>query len=94
MASGVAKVDVSTHWVSRFFARNSAHLISKWTTGIDHNCHKADSKERYSQYFQYLHGKIQEYEVEAKNVYNMDEKGFMLGTTGCSKRVFSKRLWQ
>jgi hypothetical protein len=27
-------------------------------------------------------------------VYNMDEKGFMLGTTGRSKRVFSKRLWQ
>jgi hypothetical protein len=37
---------------------------------------------------------MQEYEVEAENVYNIDEKGFMLGTTGRFKRVFSKRLWQ
>jgi hypothetical protein len=91
---GVAKVDVSARWFSRFFARNSANLTSKWTTGIDCNRYKADSRETYSQYFQYLHKGMQEYEVEAENVYNMNEKGFMLGTTGCSKRVFSKRLWQ
>jgi hypothetical protein len=34
---------------------------------------------------------MQEYEVEAENVYNMDEKGFMIGTIGRAKRVFSKQ---
>jgi hypothetical protein len=37
---------------------------------------------------------MQEYEVEAKNMYNIDKKGFILGTTGRSKRVFSKKIWQ
>jgi hypothetical protein len=36
---------------------------------------------------------MHEYEVEAENVYNIDKKGFILGTTGRSKRAFSKRLW-
>jgi hypothetical protein len=51
LASVVAKVDVSACWVMRFFARNPHHLTSKWTIGIDCNCHKAESKERYCQYF-------------------------------------------
>jgi hypothetical protein len=36
---------------------------------------------------------MQEYEVEAGNVYNMDEKGFMLSTIGCSKRIFFRQSW-
>jgi hypothetical protein len=27
-------------------------------------------------------------------MYNMDEKGFLIGITGRSKRVFSKRMWE
>jgi hypothetical protein len=36
---------------------------------------------------------MQEYEVEAENVYNMDEKDFMIGIFRRSKRVFSKQSW-
>jgi hypothetical protein len=90
MAFEVAKTKVSERWVLRFLTRNSAHLSSKWTTGIDCNCHKADSEERYRQYFEYLHSKMREYKVAAENVYNMDKKGFMIGTTARSSHVFSK----
>jgi hypothetical protein len=34
------------------------------------------------------------YNVDAENIYNMDEKGFLIGTTARSKRVFSKAIWQ
>jgi hypothetical protein len=94
MASEVAKTKVSERWEGFFFTRNSTHLSSKWTTGIDCNPHIADSEKRYRQYFEYLHSKMQEYEVEAENVYNMDEKCFTIGTTACSKCMFSKQLWQ
>jgi hypothetical protein len=60
---------------------------------MDSNRHKADSYEKYKLYFNLLHSKMQEYEVEAENVYNTDEKGFMIGTIGRSKRVFSKQSW-
>jgi hypothetical protein len=45
-------------------------------------------------YFELLHHKIVQYEVEPCNTYNMDEKGFMIGITGRSKRVFSRLQWE
>jgi hypothetical protein len=92
IASEVAKTQVAERWVTRFLDCNSTHLISKWTTRIDRNCHKAVSKAIYCEYFEYIHEKMQEYNVEAKNVYKMDEKGFLLSTTVRSNCVFSKRL--
>jgi hypothetical protein len=36
---------------------------------------------------------MREYDVDARNTYNMDEKGFFIGITNRTKRVFSKALW-
>jgi hypothetical protein len=57
---------------------------------MDNSHHKADSGRKYSLYFDLLHEKIEQYQVEACHIYNMDEKGFMPGVVGCSKRIFSK----
>ena len=29
-----------------------------------------------------------------ENTYNMDKKGFMIGTTARTKHVFSRRMWE
>ena len=42
-ASAVAQEAVSESWVTRFINRHSIHLISQWATGMDSNCHQADS---------------------------------------------------
>jgi hypothetical protein len=81
-------------WIPRFLDCTKDKLLPEWTTGLDSNCFRADSYNKYKLYFNLLHGEMQEYEVEAGNVYNMDEKGFMLGTIGCSKRVFSRQSWK
>jgi hypothetical protein len=80
-------------WISRFLDCNKDNLLPKWTTGLDSNCFRAESYNKYKLYFNLFHGKMQEYEVEAGNVYNMDEKGFMLSTIGCSKRIFFRQSW-
>jgi hypothetical protein len=79
--SVVAKKEVGKSWVLRFLNRHKDTLLPKWSTGMDSNRHKADSYERYKLSFNLLHSKMQEYEGEAENVYNMDEKGFMIGVT-------------
>jgi hypothetical protein len=61
---------------------------------LDSNRFRADSYNKYKLYFNPLHEKMQEYEVEAGNVYNVNEKDFMLGTIGRSKRVFSRQSWE
>jgi hypothetical protein len=45
-------------------------------------------------YFDLLHSKMTEYNVQPHNIVNMDEKGFQIGVLSCSKRVFSRELWE
>jgi hypothetical protein len=93
-ASHVAKKPIGEGWVSRFIKRNEAHLISHWTNGMDRVRHEADLEVKYKYHFTLLHSKMEEYNVLAENTYNMDEKGFMIGVIGRSKRVFSKELYE
>jgi hypothetical protein len=61
---------------------------------MDYNRHVADSEERYRKYFELLHSRIRQYNVEAENIHNMDKKGFLVDIIGCSKHVFSKAVWE
>jgi hypothetical protein len=69
-------------------------LISKWTTGMDNSRYKADSERKYSLYFDLICEKIGQCHIKARHMYNMDEKGFMLGVVGRSKRIFSKASYK
>jgi hypothetical protein len=86
-------LEVSESWVTRFLHRHADKLTIKWSTGIDRDRHQADSQERYKLCFDMLHSKMREYDVDARNTYNMDEKGFFVGITTRSKRVFTKAIW-
>lgn len=93
-ASSIAGRPVSETWVTRFLNRNSDKLISHWATSMDRVRHKADSLIKHELYFQLLHETITEYEIEPRNTYNMDEKGFLIGVVGRSKRVFDRHAWE
>jgi hypothetical protein len=93
-ASDIAKKELGKGWVDRYIKRYDVHLISRWATGIDRSRHQADSQSKYSLYFELLRSKLSQYDIEPCNMYNMDEKGFMLGVLTRSKRVFSKRLYE
>jgi len=61
---------------------------------MDSNRHKADSADKYRLYFSLLHSKIDQYHIDPRQIYNMDEKGFLIGIVGRSKRIFSRRMWE
>ena len=61
---------------------------------MNRNRHQADSGDKYALYFKYLHEKMAEYHIQQQHTYNMDEKGFLIGITSRSKRVFSRRMWE
>jgi hypothetical protein len=60
---------------------------------MDRNHHKADSKEKYEAYFNLIHSKMEEYNIDGRHVYNMDETGFLIGVNSRSKRAFSKQSY-
>jgi hypothetical protein len=89
-ATPLCKWEPSESWITRLLRRHKDTLITAWTTPMETGRHKADSGAKYSQYFELLHHKIAEYDLQPENTYNMDEKGFMIGVCGRSKRVFDK----
>ena len=94
LASSLLGREVLESWVSRFLHRNSSHLISRWQRPMDQKRHKADSATKYRLYFELLHNKMKEYNIQPSHIFNMDEKGFLLGILGRSKRIFSKRQYE
>jgi hypothetical protein len=93
-ASYISKKELGKGWVDRYIERHQVDLTSRWTTGIDRERHQADSQSKYSLYFELLRSKLSQYDIEPCNMYNMDEKGCMLGILTRSKRVFSRRLYE
>ena len=89
----LASWEPSDSWVTRFLHRNSDTLLTAWSTPMETSRHLADSGAKYSKYFELLHQKMTDYDILPENTYNMDEKGFMIGVTGKSKRVFDKLLY-
>ncbi|EME84556.1 uncharacterized protein MYCFIDRAFT_133522 [Pseudocercospora fijiensis CIRAD86] len=81
-------------WLSRFVKRWPRAIQSKYLLPIDSARKKADSLWSYSEYFGHLQQKMQQYEVEPENMYNVDEKGFMISTMKKQKRVFIKEAYE
>ncbi|EOA85995.1 uncharacterized protein SETTUDRAFT_76799, partial [Exserohilum turcica Et28A] len=79
--ANIAKRQPSNSWVTRFLRRNREKIITRNTAGIDQNCKKADDFKDYYNYFRLLHDYIEKYDIQPQNIYNMDEKGFLLGVT-------------
>ena len=93
-ASSLAGRRVGVGWVYRFHHRHEDALVFKNSKPMDRERHLADSYTKYQDYFTYLERKLQEYQVPADQTYNMDEKGFAMGTMNGSKRFFSRKLWE
>ena len=79
-------------WVSRFVDRHRSELASGYLNNLDLERHQADQVNSYKAYYTTVNQKIEEYEITEDNIYNMDEKGFLLGRLNKVRRIFSKDL--
>jgi hypothetical protein len=61
---------------------------------MDRERHLADNKCKYELYFNLLHSKMQEHEIEERNTYNIDKKGFFVSIAHRRKRIFSKAVYK
>ena len=91
-ATPLCRWEPSYSWVTRLLKRYPDTLTTAWTTTMDTDRHDADNSESDRAYFELLHTRMTEFDVLLENTYNMDEKGFMIGVLGKTKRVFDKVL--
>ena len=92
-ASTLAGKGVSLRWVSRFLQRFKNELVLKATTSLNRNRYQADSGYKYELYFKFWHSKMEEYGIDPGQIYNMDEKGLLMGRTTRTHRVFNRAMW-
>jgi hypothetical protein len=90
----ISRKEPGKNWASRFLKRHENDLVYRYTTGIDSARKRADSAFKYTLYFELLAKKIDEYNIQPSNIYNMDEKGFLIGILSKAKRIFSKRQYE
>jgi AcrR family transcriptional regulator len=93
-AGDIVRKPIGRCWADRFVKRHRIDLISKYTNGIDIARKRADSAFKYSLYFELLVSKIQQYNIMPSLIYNMDEKGFLIGILSKQKRIFSKSRYE
>ncbi|OQN95385.1 hypothetical protein B0A48_18633 [Cryoendolithus antarcticus] len=80
------------NWSAKFRRRHHATLDTRYLNTLDLEKHKAESKASFQQYFDILQQKIQAYDIQPYNTYNMDEKGFLIGHLQKVQRIFPKAM--
>jgi AraC-like DNA-binding protein len=85
---------LSKNWSSRFVARHKHRLDARYLNTIDLARHRADSRSNYEAYFAIIGQKLEDYKISADNIYNMDEKGFLIGRLQKARRVFARELYE
>jgi hypothetical protein len=93
IAAGIAGRLPGVNWASRWIQANKNEIKSAYLTPIDKARKKADSALYYSLYFELIGQKMTQYNILPENMYNMDEKGFLIGFLQKARRVFTKEAF-
>jgi hypothetical protein len=93
-AYDIAQKEPGKNWSRRFCQRWSDTLQSRYLKPIDNSRKKAESFEAFEYWFSLIASKIEQYGIEAQNIYNMDEKGFLTGSLTKAKRIFTKQWFE
>jgi hypothetical protein len=87
----ITGIDVGRNYVNEFWRKFDDQLRGGYIAPLDLKCKKADNAFLYSLYFQILRQKIEQYNVLPENMYNMDEKRFLLGCLTKLYQISSKK---
>ena len=80
---------VGKNWYKRFLSRHPA-LSAMYSRSLDNSRALNNNPRIIREYFQVLKTAIDEFKIKPQNIYNMDEKGFLLGLIQRSVRVIVK----
>lgn len=82
------------NYVQKFLKRNSDRLASAYLRPFDIKRKRADNPAWIEPFYDRLEEKIEKYDIQPHNTYNMDEKGFLPGILTMMERIFTKELWE
>jgi hypothetical protein len=81
--------DLGVHWTNSFLHRYPS-LKTKFVSGLDKQRALAQDSAIFTAWFHLLQSTILQYDIHLDDIYNMDEKGIMMGSVGKIKVVVSR----
>jgi DDE superfamily endonuclease/Tc5 transposase DNA-binding domain len=91
-AAELARRPPGKNWVSKFVRRWQSDLDARYLGVIESSRTQADQEKDYRDFYTLLAAKIAQYEIESENMYNMDEKGFLIGIMTKQRRIVTKSV--
>ena len=88
-ASELAGEEVGKNWTSRFIQRHPDIKV-RWTTSLEACRAQSLNPTLVREFFDLLRTIILEYGIPPENIYNMDEKGLLLGVLERMKAIFDR----
>lgn len=85
---------VGVNFVATWVRRHSDQIMTGYLTPIEHKRKKATSYHHFNIFFENLKKKIDSYNINPCNIYNMDEKGFLIGYLQKTRRIFAKKQFE
>jgi Tc5 transposase DNA-binding domain len=84
-----SKEELGIHWQSRFFSR-FPELKTTYINGLDKNRFSAQDSIIISAWLDPFKNTVRENQIHLLDIYNIDEKGFILGMLQYTKVIISK----
>ncbi|RDL32578.1 uncharacterized protein BP5553_09034 [Venustampulla echinocandica] len=91
LAEEIIKDYVNKNWASTFVRRHRDELKSVYLRNIDNQRRKAEYLPLFEFFFKLLYDKMEEHNITADNLYNWDEKGFLIGVGKIYRRIMTRQ---
>lgn len=82
------------NWPSKFVKRHQDKITSQYLVGFDTSRKKADNWWLVNNYFDLVQKKRIQYNYAPGNIYNIDEKGFLIRVLQKIRRIFTKAWYK
>ncbi|KAF4627253.1 hypothetical protein G7Y89_g10904 [Cudoniella acicularis] len=90
LAEEIKGASVGKNWVGQFVKRHGIRLKSLYLRNIDNLRVSAEYAPMFILFFATLTAVIEKYRITAENIYNFDEKGFLIGLGRTLKRIITQ----
>ena len=81
--------DLSKYWVTKFLSRHP-HLYSTVVRPREYHRAHAETPENFRRFYDLFQKLVDENDILPENIWNMDEKGCMMGVQGKATRIIKK----
>ena len=78
IAFDITKYTFEKSGPSRFTTRHKNILNNRYFYILNLTRYKANNRDNYEQYFNVINAKMKEYKINADNIYNINEKDFII----------------